>query len=78
MNDSTWTWMSGSDVIDNPGVYGRKGVAKTGYLPAGRQYGVAWYDEVVKELWIFGGLDYIGADVFQLVRCKQPLNCRGM
>jgi N-acetylneuraminic acid mutarotase len=49
-----WTWMSGSDSVRLPGVYGTKGVPAAGNVPGGRQYLVSWTDSS-GNLWLFGG-----------------------
>ena len=58
MNDSTWTWISGSDSIDQPGVYGEKGNASSENVPGSRGGAVGWYDSLKQELWLFGGYGY--------------------
>ena len=58
MNDSTWTWMSGSNTIDQRGVYGELGV----YTPGARQNAMGWYDSNTQELWLFGGNGF-GTDI---------------
>jgi len=55
MNDSTWTWISGSDKANQKGNYGEKGNASTTNVPGGRFGGVGWYDSVEQEFWLFGG-----------------------
>ena len=55
MNDSTWTWMAGSHIINQPGVYGEKGNASTANIPGARYTAVGWYDSSTHELWLFGG-----------------------
>ena len=55
MNDSTWTWVSGSSTTKHPGNYGVKGNASTEYWPSARQCAVGWYDSVKQEFWLFGG-----------------------
>lgn len=49
-----WTWVSGSDVGNKPGVYGTKGLVAATNMPGGRQYGIAWAD-AEGNAWIFGG-----------------------
>jgi len=55
MNDSTWTWMGGSNGVNDPGVYGEQGVANTSYWPRSRLNAVGWFDRSTGELWLFGG-----------------------
>ena len=58
INDSTWTWISGSDSIDQPGVYGEKGNASSENVPGARYGAVGWYDSLRQEFWLFGGFGY--------------------
>ena len=55
MNDSTWTWISGSNTINQLGVYGTKGNASIENVPGSRFGAVGWFDSVKQELWLFGG-----------------------
>ena len=55
MNDSTWTWISGSDTIYHPGEFGDKGIPNTSYVPSSRNYAVGWYDSLRREFWLLGG-----------------------
>ena len=58
MNDSTWTWMSGSTTHDKVGVYGNKGNASGTNVPGSRRGAVAWFDSLRQEFWLFGGHGY--------------------
>jgi hypothetical protein len=49
-----WTWMSGSDTKDQPGIYGTKGTSNGSNIPGGRYLGVSWIDNA-GDLWLFGG-----------------------
>ncbi len=49
-----WTWISGSDVRSEPGVYGTKGVAAPSNVPGGRRHAVSWLDPSGR-FWLFGG-----------------------
>jgi N-acetylneuraminic acid mutarotase len=53
----TWTWMSGSNVSNASGVYGKLGSASAGNVPGGRIGAVSWRDNS-GNLWLFGGLGY--------------------
>ena len=55
LNDSTWTWISGSNTTNQRGVYGEKGTASTEYVPGARGSAVGWYDSLRQEFWVFGG-----------------------
>ena len=58
MNDSTWTWISGSNTINQPGIYSVKGNASTTNVPGARNGAVVWYDSLREEVWLFGGQGY--------------------
>ena len=55
MNDSTWTWISGSNTVNQPGVYIEIGYASVNNIPGARYSAVTWYDSSRKEVWLFGG-----------------------
>jgi hypothetical protein len=52
-----WTWMGGSNLADQPGVYGTRGTAAPGNIPSARNSGVSWID-ASGSLWLFGGGGY--------------------
>jgi hypothetical protein len=54
-----WTWVSGSSLTNQSGVYGTKGVADGSNVPGGRKYTVSWVDSS-DNLWLFGGQGYAG------------------
>jgi N-acetylneuraminic acid mutarotase len=58
-----WTWVSGSNTIDQAGIYGTKGTADSSNVPGGRYGAVSWLDSSGK-LWLHGGwgLDSAGAN----------------
>ena len=51
---TAWTWVSGSDVVNQVGVYGTKGVADAANVPGARSAAVAWADSL-GNFWLFGG-----------------------
>ncbi|MBN2393342.1 MAG: hypothetical protein JXR84_21605, partial [Anaerolineae bacterium] len=53
---NTWTWVSGSDVADQPSVYGTKGIPHPANVPGARMSSVTWTD-TRGHLWLFGGGD---------------------
>jgi N-acetylneuraminic acid mutarotase len=57
---TNWTWVSGSDVTNQAGVYGTKGVAASGNVPGARGYSVSWID-AGGNLWLFGGWGYVAS-----------------
>ena len=56
MIDDTWTWISGSKIANQTGVYGEKGKPSTANAPGSRIGPVGWYNSSTQELWLFGGL----------------------
>jgi len=54
---ANWTWVSGYNSGNQPGVYGTKGEASTSNLPGGRSYAVSWIDSN-GYFWLFGGWGY--------------------
>jgi hypothetical protein len=49
-----WTFVSGSNLANQIGVYGTQGTAAAGNIPGGRQEAVGWAD-TNGNLWLFGG-----------------------
>ena len=58
MNDSTWTWISGSNALNQRGVYGEKGNASIENVPGARYGAVGWFDSSKQEVWLFSGYGY--------------------
>ena len=58
-----WTWVSGADVAEAPGVYGTLGVTAAGNVPGGRSDAVSWTDSS-GNLWLFGGLGFDSTGTF--------------
>ena len=52
-----WTWISGSGLDDQPGVYGTPGVPAAANVPGARADSVSWTD-ASGNLWLFGGEGY--------------------
>lgn len=50
-----WTWISGKQVLRDPGAYGRKGIPSISNLPPSREASAYWTDSS-DNFWIFGGL----------------------
>jgi N-acetylneuraminic acid mutarotase len=61
-SDGEWTWVSGSNGIDQAGRYGTQGMAASGNVPGARQSAVSWTDSS-GDFWLFGGnaLDSTGS-----------------
>ena len=51
---TTWTWVSGSNHVDEAGAYGTKGLAASGNVPGSRYDAVSWTD-ASGGVWLFGG-----------------------
>lgn len=49
-----WTWVSGSQTVDQAGIYGPLDAAAPYNVPGGRDSAVSWIDASGK-LWLFGG-----------------------
>jgi N-acetylneuraminic acid mutarotase len=49
-----WTWVSGSNLVDELGTYGVQGTAAPGNVPGARIEAVSWID-ASGNLWLFGG-----------------------
>jgi hypothetical protein len=53
-----WTWMSGSNIINQPGWYGNQGLTVPGNIPGQRYNATGWTDPS-GNLWLFGGGIYL-------------------
>jgi len=62
VNESIWTWVSGTSTLSSPAVYGEKGVADINNLPGPLHNPFAWFDESQQELSLFGGMFFIDYD----------------
>lgn len=58
---NTWTWVSGSNGLDEEGSYGRRGEPSQSNFPGGRFLSAAWTDDN-GNLWLFGGFGYADND----------------
>lgn len=66
-NGSSWSWISGSDTINQTGNYGVQGTAEAANVPGARNYGVSWVGSN-GNFWLFGGIgiDSTGGTASQL------------
>src|SRR5437868_10742917 len=64
---SNWTWVSGANTINQPGVYGTVGAASPSNIPGARQLSATWIDKN-GNLWLFGG------DAFDSTGTNNSLN----
>jgi N-acetylneuraminic acid mutarotase len=53
-SNNQWTWMSGSSLANQLGVYGTRGVPAPGNVPGYRQLAISWTDSS-GNFWLFGG-----------------------
>ena len=53
-SDGQWTWMGGSKLIDQPGVYGTRGAPAPGNFP-GARFGAIAFTDPSGNVWLFGG-----------------------
>ncbi|MBB1284477.1 VCBS repeat-containing protein [Flavisolibacter sp. BT320] len=58
-NPSTneWTWVSGDNTVNQPGLYGTQGISAPTTKPGARFLAAEWTD-ASGHLWLFGGLGY--------------------
>jgi len=60
----TWTWISGSNVISDPGVFGTQGVSSVNnYPPSAYEYN-EWKDKQ-GNFWLYGGMDPQYSDLWK-------------
>jgi N-acetylneuraminic acid mutarotase len=52
-----WTWVSGTQLPNQKGVYGTLGTGSSSNMPGARSGAVSWYDSY-GNLWLFGGYGY--------------------
>ena len=52
-----WTWVSGSNTVNQLGTYGTKGLAAPANVPGARGGAISWIDSSGC-LWLFGGVGY--------------------
>lgn len=64
-NTSTnqWTWINGSNMIDQLGTYGTLGQPAASNQPGGRESHHLWIDANAT-MWMFGGFGYVGSGQF--------------
>ena len=74
MNDSTWTWISGNDTTNQPGMYKEKGNARTDNAPGSRYGAVGLYDGSTQEFWVFGGIGCSSNCIYGMLFETTPQN----
>ena len=71
ISNGQWTWIAGSNLDNQFGIYGSQGAGAIGNTPGARTGASAWTD-AGGSLWLFGGLGYDKDGV----RCLQTLVCQ--
>jgi hypothetical protein len=64
-----WTWVSGSNIREQSGSFGTKGVFAASNVPRARDDSSCWIDSL-NRLWLFGG--YTGSYYLQDLWCYDP------
>jgi len=59
---TNWTWISGTNDINQPGVYGSIGHSNPTNVPGARHAAVSWVDSE-NNLWLFGGNGYAASSL---------------
>jgi hypothetical protein len=70
LSTGQWTWISGSNSIDQNGNYGTVGVSAPSNIPGARSYATSWKD-TAGNFWFFGGF---GFDSNSATGTAGPLN----
>jgi len=60
-SNGEWTWVSGSNVGGQNGVYGTQGIGSATNVPGARYWATAWTDSS-GNFWLFGGAGYGATD----------------
>ena len=55
--NSSWTWISGYNSVNQTGIYGNQGISNIFNIPGGRYYSISWIDSN-NNLLLFGGEGY--------------------
>jgi N-acetylneuraminic acid mutarotase len=59
-SNGQWTWVAGSNLANQDGVYGTQGVPAPGNIPGGRTWAVGWADSS-GNFWLFGGDGFVSS-----------------
>ena len=54
MASALWTWIAGSNIPDQSGIYGSHGIPASGNVPSARAGAASWIDGN-DHFWVFGG-----------------------
>jgi N-acetylneuraminic acid mutarotase len=61
---NAWTWVAGSDTVEDPGSYGTQGVTDPSNMPGARNSPLGWTD-ATGNLWLFGGIDLLSGENYR-------------
>ena len=56
-SNGEWTWISGNNTINTPGIYGIHGIPSTSNYPGARYHAIGGIDSS-GSFWLFGGNGY--------------------
>ena len=56
-SNGNWTWISGNNTANAPGIYGTKGIPSPSNYPGGRRFPIGGIDSS-GSFWLFGGFGY--------------------
>jgi hypothetical protein len=63
ISSNQWTWMSGSNTINQRGIYGTQGIPSNTSIPGSRRQPASWTDKE-NNLWLFGGAGGFSPTIF--------------
>jgi len=63
--NNTWTWINGSNIPDDIGFYGSKGIPSINNSPSARGFGMMAWTDKNNNLWLYGGYSASGGIEYQ-------------
>jgi PKD repeat protein len=69
-----WTWMHGTQTMNQPAVYGTKGISSPLNTPGGNGFGASTWTDLSGNLWMFGGHDGVNGTFNLLWKFNIALN----
>ena len=70
ISSNQWTWLSGNNAVDVPGVYGAIGIASISNYPGGRNSHSMSFDSTRNSIYVFGGNRYYDPSGSELIVLK--------
>lgn len=74
ITSNEWTWISGSNLYSQRGVYGTQGVPSSTNVPGVHASSLSWIDSE-NTLWLFGGTGLDGSTQFGTLSLNNLLKC---